>query len=612
MEYPIRHDGDPILCFFAHEAGYDGDIDAWLGEDPQVKKMVQYFDKDFCLYGLEIFEQFVGMYACIKIFDPKKLSLEKRIKYLEILSDYPLQTFYCACSNDCVDIASWLYKAFKRTNTDVPEQLKNKFHLIEGSGSSLFDITCEEYEIGHTVFEHTMYISTKKGALKSIQWMVSSVVETIHEKTTWELLSAILKEGYCTACNYGNANLLPYLIDIIGYVLQKCGESPSQHIYELGVKSFTAATLSKNRDVICWEIDLIHRKQTNLCNADCPDILIAKPIEKMAECGFIEELKMMESYGLFQSKNADRYIKCMNSSALSGQLHIMQWIYPKICSKTKYTRYFKHLCESLFLTSYSKKYKNLAIWLYKVCKQDGILINVQARKEYVFRYACKHNDFDMIKWLIQHKQRKYINIHAEKEHAFRSACSENNLEMAKYLYDWSIKIGSPIDIHALSENAFYNVCKYGYINVAKYLYKIAQDNGNPIDIHVENDRTFKAACANGQFQIIKWFYTLPGAQPFILGNIHNKRLFGGRIFDFFNSHYTFSKIRICLFLVEHGIVPIDLESDMGKFARIWRSQSAKIILYYIKAYLYRPGGRFFLEQQAKFNQRCTLLQSNVD
>ena len=107
-----------------------------------------------------------------------------------------------------------------------------------------------------------------------------------------------------------------------------------------------------------------------------------------------------------------------------------------------------------------------------------------------------------------------INIIARKNKAFRFACANGNFEVVKWLY--SLHEENPdkyphINISENDEYAFINVCSEGYLEIAKWLVSLHEKNPekNPkINISAQNDKAFKHACNRLEIDIVEWLIVL--------------------------------------------------------------------------------------------------------
>jgi len=92
-------------------------------------------------------------------------------------------------------------------------------------------------------------------------------------------------------------------------------------------------------------------------------------------------------------------------------------------------------------------------------------INISAKKEWSFRYACKFGHLEIVRQLYQWKPT--IDISAKDEYAFRLSCRTGKIEVVRQLYQWK----PTIDISAWDEYAFRWACENGRLEIVRQLYQ---------------------------------------------------------------------------------------------------------------------------------------------
>ena len=113
-------------------------------------------------------------------------------------------------------------------------------------------------------------------------------------------------------------------------------------------------------------------------------------------------------------------------------------------------------------------------------------IDISARNDEAFCWACYNGHLEVAKWLLEVKP----DINISNECTFRTACSKGHLEVAKWLLE------KKSDINA----------KYAFIyfEVAKWLLGKKPD----INISANNDEAFIFSCIYGYLEVVKWLQTL--------------------------------------------------------------------------------------------------------
>jgi hypothetical protein len=86
-------------------------------------------------------------------------------------------------------------------------------------------------------------------------------------------------------------------------------------------------------------------------------------------------------------------------------------------------------------------------------------LDISARNEEAFRWACCNGYLQVAQWLYQIKPT--LNISAENENAFRMACYNNNLVLALWLY----QIKPTLDISAKNEEVFRHACYHNHLHL---------------------------------------------------------------------------------------------------------------------------------------------------
>ena len=137
----------------------------------------------------------------------------------------------------------------------------------------------------------------------------------------------------------------------------------------------------------------------------------------------------------------------------------------------------------------------IAKWLWRL----DLNINIHARNDELFIFACENGHLETAQWLWQLDQN--IDIHTQNEIAFRFACRNGHLEIAKWLW----QLGQNIDMHAKNDEAFRYSCLHDHIEIAQWLCTLC-------------DYYYILICNN---KIIKWL--IKDENPMILELIENNK-----------------------------------------------------------------------------------------
>ena len=135
----------------------------------------------------------------------------------------------------------------------------------------------------------------------------------------------------------------------------------------------------------------------------------------------------------------------------------------------------------------------------------------------LFCYICMFDESFVVKYLIDHEEKRHnnIDIHTENEKVFKCACDTGHISTVKYLI-WLGENGyGKIDIHTESEKAFQYACCIENINTAKYLVWLGENGYDRINIHIFDDDEdydeeylFASACRRDNIKIAKYLVWL--------------------------------------------------------------------------------------------------------
>lgn len=161
-------------------------------------------------------------------------------------------------------------------------------------------------------------------------------------------------------------------------------------------------------------------------------------------------------------------------------------------------------------------------------------IDIRAKDDYAFRFACKNGHFDIVKYLIQLSERKNskrtINIQVNNGIPLQHACENGHLDIVKYL----LVKGSIINNSILPLS-----CRNGHLDIVKYLVEEIK-----IDIYEKDYKTFFYAIKSNNPEIINYLLQIDKEN----NNKYNfdiiQRLF---IYSLQNSCYEISKYLLTFF-----------------------------------------------------------------
>jgi hypothetical protein len=116
--------------------------------------------------------------------------------------------------------------------------------------------------------------------------------------------------------------------------------------------------------------------------------------------------------------------------------------------------------------------------------------HIANRHQYIFKYACRNNDIDLVKKLLNNYE---ININKNDDCSFCWICSKGYIDIIKYLLNLP---NNNININTLENFPFRVACQNGHMDIIKLLLTIEENN---IDV----DKIFHTACKNNNIEIIK-------------------------------------------------------------------------------------------------------------
>lgn len=160
--------------------------------------------------------------------------------------------------------------------------------------------------------------------------------------------------------------------------------------------------------------------------------------------------------------------------------------------------------EKLFLNACEGGYPNVIKYFPKMypgliyCNEHTFFFGI------AFNYCADSGSLGMMKLLLDMVNHIIkIDIHLYSDYAFRKFCENGNLDCAKWLYDYGIRINSPVDIHVNSDDAFWRACINGHIELTKWLLEIFDNTNSPLDPDIIDRSLFFECCYNGKLETAK-------------------------------------------------------------------------------------------------------------
>lgn len=146
-------------------------------------------------------------------------------------------------------------------------------------------------------------------------------------------------------------------------------------------------------------------------------------------------------------------------------------------------------------------------WIFAICAERNHVemmkwliklyptIDGAARKEYAFRWICRHGDLEMVKWYLHHYPD--TNIHIDEESVLRICCKHGHLPVIEWLVD-----NYPIDTRVKNDHPFKIACQYGHLNVVKWFHQ----HEPAIDFTYENNMVLYYASHNNHLALFEWYH----------------------------------------------------------------------------------------------------------
>ena len=131
---------------------------------------------------------------------------------------------------------------------------------------------------------------------------------------------------------------------------------------------------------------------------------------------------------------------------------------------------------------------------------DGLKVNGVAVQKAAFRFACKHGQLPVARWL--HEQMRQGDDHSIYNGAFWDACTRGHLALAKWLHGGI----DDVDVHIHHDVPFRSACGHGQLAVAKWLH----EEVHGVNVHALDDDAFSIACARGHVSVAKWLHNVVG------------------------------------------------------------------------------------------------------
>lgn len=176
--------------------------------------------------------------------------------------------------------------------------------------------------------------------------------------------------------------------------------------------------------------------------------------------------------------------------------------------------------------------------IIKVCttKQttDTDIKQLEKIYEFGFLLACAYNQLTVVKFFVNELK---INVHARNETGFHWACANGNKDIVLYLL--SLTDEQYIDVHTEDEYAFRYACLRGHTDIVDIL--LTLKNNRKIKYRALDDFGFIWACRTKTMPIIQLLlekYYEDKIDVFKVPSIQ-KQIFSRQVFDYLKNHnYT--------------------------------------------------------------------------
>lgn len=359
-------------------------------------------------------------------------------------------------------------------------------YLVNDNNLDLFnilydnDLLCNIYD-KESISPYTnclFNIACLKGQLK--------ICRFLYEKYNIQLTS----NYFILTCFNGHLNVAMWLYNYVDIL--------KTFIYEnQNVDAFYIACVNNQYNILIWLINLEEIKNyINTCRWKYLFI-------RCCRLGFIKIVKLLYYNNIYDKNNLDIsfLLSCHNNnlelckwlfklniidihiyndfvfigSCYNGCLDVCKWLYEKVFFNDE-------ILNIAFAKSCIYNQKDICLWLLSISN-----INIHYEDEYAFRLS----DLENQKWLMTLDSN--IDVNAKNESAFYYACYNNNIEQVEWLLNFDIDI-----YNVLKKNFYYNI-----YNNDKFI-KLLINNG--IDIYYVNNEKLKNKLKNELFVFVKLYF----------------------------------------------------------------------------------------------------------
>lgn len=168
-------------------------------------------------------------------------------------------------------------------------------------------------------------------------------------------------------------------------------------------------------------------------------------------------------------------------------------------------------------------------------------IDIHKNDEFIFRNACRQDQFKIVKWLVKLCEKSYgkINIHIHNDNALDDAITNNSSHMIQLLINLSTKgygefvMDTDYIYHSNSEKVFNLVCSIDHQHIID---AFSVSNNYLLS---KNEWAFRWACYNGYLELAK--------------KIQNRCGFINRISNEFIQRHTYPEITQWLISISERI-----------------------------------------------------------
>lgn len=203
--------------------------------------------------------------------------------------------------------------------------------------------------------------------------------------------------------------------------------------------------------------------------------------------GNIEVCKKIYEIGISEGTPIDIHAqndKSFLNACVKNHLEVVKWLYQlSIDINLPFDIFNKHIFKSLFTVVCMEKSYKIAEWVFEL-KEFKTSNNFNDNIIFAFRYTCS-SGLTFLAKSIYSNNLPLIDIGAKKNWVFRWACRNGHLETARWLYfTYNNIYNKTLDIHLKKEWAFRWACRNGYFDIIEWLFQIEAES--KINIFAKN------------------------------------------------------------------------------------------------------------------------------